>query len=274
MAIRYHEDLFHKVRHAGDALLEAFSLGRDSPAEFFREGFDRLADPCLEGRYGRLTEFIERKSTGLPGDWEDFSYSLGGVLSGMSSSPAVGGAAGGSLGGTSVLAAPAGGAGPRATTAPSIEDIIGEHIRVFTNRCLRDSAGKLNADYGRAKDLFFRYDEGMDVLRAPAREENGSGGARGSNSKKPAPRGGILSRIRANVVPGGGKDDTTTTSDHQDLQLAKRIAAEMRLRCNARTFEPYVLGLKRHGDRSLEQSSTEDIRTAIRKHVEWVTLIG
>jgi hypothetical protein len=71
--------------------------------EFFKGAFDRTADPCLEGRVGRLMEYLEAKraadceASGIP-PWEDVSLK-----------PLKPGAA--------------------------IRDVVGEHLRVFMGEC-------------------------------------------------------------------------------------------------------------------------------------------
>merc|ERR1712176_260178 len=68
------------LRSASSSLLEAFAIAnkRKNMPEFFKDAFDRTADPCLEGRVGRLMEYLEAKrppdseSSGMP-PWEDVS---------------------------------------------------------------------------------------------------------------------------------------------------------------------------------------------------------
>jgi len=55
----------HLLRTAPECLLEAFAAARKDNAGtkgFFREAFDRNADPCLEGRVGRIMEYLQSRS--------------------------------------------------------------------------------------------------------------------------------------------------------------------------------------------------------------------
>mmetsp|Transcript_90714 Transcript_90714/g.142435 ORF Transcript_90714/g.142435 Transcript_90714/m.142435 type:complete len:426 (+) Transcript_90714:56-1333(+) len=94
------------VRSAPASLLEAFAIAktrRSGLTEFFRGAFDRTADPCLEGRLGRLMEYLEAKrsadceATGIP-PWEDVSLK------------------------------------PLKPDA-AVRDVVGEHLRVFMGEC-------------------------------------------------------------------------------------------------------------------------------------------
>eukprot|EP00929_Paragymnodinium_shiwhaense_P079696 TRINITY_DN41544_c0_g2_i12.p1 TRINITY_DN41544_c0_g2~~TRINITY_DN41544_c0_g2_i12.p1 ORF type:complete len:392 (-),score=56.04 TRINITY_DN41544_c0_g2_i12:403-1578(-) len=90
------------LRTAAPSLLEAFNIAKsrkNGMIEFFRGAFDRTADPCLEGRVGRLLDYVQEKggathSADSP-PWEDVSLK------------------------------PLPGAKPM--------DIVGEHLRVFMN---------------------------------------------------------------------------------------------------------------------------------------------
>lgn len=96
----------HLLRSAPASLIEAFSIAktrRNGFLEFFKGAFDRTADPCLEGRMGRLMEYLEAKrsadceASGIP-PWEDVSLK-----------PLKPGTA--------------------------VRDIVGEHLRVFMGEC-------------------------------------------------------------------------------------------------------------------------------------------
>jgi hypothetical protein len=52
------------VKSALSVLLNAFRFAKieNTLSKFFSEAFDREADPCLEGRVGRLQEFIEQSA--------------------------------------------------------------------------------------------------------------------------------------------------------------------------------------------------------------------
>lgn len=116
------------VAAAPDAMLRAFATARGDESatdeDFFREAFDRRADPCLEGRMGRLLAYIEKhgKSKGdlASGDgppWDDVS----------------------------VDTVPAG-------SCPEV--IVGEYLRVFTNMCIWEWAKSSQLTYANAKHLW------------------------------------------------------------------------------------------------------------------------
>lgn len=93
------------LRTAPATLLEAFQIAktkRNGMREFFKDAFDRTADPCLEGRIGRLMEYLEAQGTcgssGIP-PWEDVSLR---------------------------------------TLPPGtpVRDVVGEHLRVFLGECV------------------------------------------------------------------------------------------------------------------------------------------
>jgi len=111
------------LRTAPASLLEAFQLsksGRRGTRGFFQEAFDRKADPCLEGRTGRIMCYLERlRSSNEPASastapWEDIS-----------------------------LRPMPQGARPR--------DVVGEHLRVFVNECTWRWARENEVDYEEAK---------------------------------------------------------------------------------------------------------------------------
>lgn len=88
--------------------------------EFFRDAFDRKADPCLEGRLGRLMEYLEAKRAALDSEahgtppWEDVSLK------------------------------------PLAPSTPA-RDVIGEHLRVFTGECIWSWSRQQGLSYEAAK---------------------------------------------------------------------------------------------------------------------------
>jgi len=95
------------LRSAPVCLIEAFQIAKSKKSgmkEFFKEAFDRNADPCLEGRTGRIMEYLEAKRKILDSasanmaPWEDVS----------------------------VKPLPAG---------ATPQDIVGEHLRVFMSEC-------------------------------------------------------------------------------------------------------------------------------------------
>merc|ERR1712048_1506789 len=101
------------LRTAAASLVEAFQIARSTRAgkgavphaglmEFFKQAFDRNADPCLEGRVGRIMEYLDsKKQSKAAADcppWADVSLE----------------------------ALPA---------STSSRDVVGEHLRVFINEC-------------------------------------------------------------------------------------------------------------------------------------------
>lgn len=113
----------HTLRTAPACLLEAFQIAQktQSMKKFFKEAFDRKADPCLEGRVDRLMKFIESRGSHLdPGmpHWEDVSLK---ALP-QSSSP---------------------------------QEIVGEHLRVFVAECTWAWSRQVGVTYERAKEVRF-----------------------------------------------------------------------------------------------------------------------
>lgn len=93
------------LRNAPASLLEAFQTAKTRKGgllEFFKGAFDRSADPCLEGRTGRIMEYLEGTRKGDLGGagppWEDVSLR------------------------------------PLPEGTPP-RDVTGEHLRVFMNEC-------------------------------------------------------------------------------------------------------------------------------------------
>lgn len=94
----------HLLRSAPSILLRAFAAAqgdRGGMRRFFQEAFDRLADPCLEGRVGRLLEYL---ATTVAAGGADAPRPQDLALQTL---PATAGA----------------------------EEIVGEHLRVFVNEC-------------------------------------------------------------------------------------------------------------------------------------------
>lgn len=118
------------VQAAPDVLLRAFALARvrGETECFFREAFDRTADPCLEGRVGRLLMFLERHAD----------------LEGAGEGPPAGDLAAEAL--------------PRGSGA---DRVVGEHLRVFNNRIVWDWAQASGLTYARAKALWEHAENGM-----------------------------------------------------------------------------------------------------------------
>lgn len=113
----------HTLRTAPACLLEAFQVAQKtrSMKKFFKDAFDRKADPCLEGRVDRLMKFIESRGAALdPGmpPWEDVSLK---ALP-QDSSP---------------------------------QDIVGEHLRVFVAECTWVWSRQVGVSYERAKEIRF-----------------------------------------------------------------------------------------------------------------------
>lgn len=139
------------LQTAPTSLLEAYRLSkgqRGGTSRFFKDAFDRTADPCLEGRLGRLLEYLEKvtqrgdkKKDVAP--WEDVSLQ------------------------------------PISPTAPP-NDVVGEHLRVFINECTWQWARDSDIDYEAAKQM--RHSEGSaddfnrrfnaDTFRAAMRARN------------------------------------------------------------------------------------------------------
>lgn len=111
----------HLLRAAPEILIEAFAVSRrdrGGTLAFFREAFDRTADPCLEGRAGRILEYLAARKAGGGADGtppvEDLSVQ------------------------------------PLPATAPPA-DVAGEHLRVFVNECTWAWARSRGVDYPTAK---------------------------------------------------------------------------------------------------------------------------
>lgn len=97
----------HVLRQAPASLVEAYQLARAETGgtlTFYKSAFDRTADPCLEGRFGRIMDYIERRRASLDPkacrgpSWEDVSLK------------------------TLPEDAPA-------------QEVVGEHLRVFIAEC-------------------------------------------------------------------------------------------------------------------------------------------
>lgn len=111
------------LRTVPACLVEAFELSkkaRGGTKTFFIKAFDRTADPCLEGRAGRILDYLSQlKATSGGGPlkippWEDVSLE------------------------------------PRAPDATA-KDIVGEHLRVFVNECTWRWSQDRGIDYYDAK---------------------------------------------------------------------------------------------------------------------------
>jgi len=120
------EGAAHLLRSAGANLLQAFVAARKDKAGttgFFREAFDRSADPCLEGRANRVLEYLQSRSQ-VPGA----------ALGAIGTQPPPGDLA---------VELPAEGASPKA--------VVGEYLRVFVNECTWRWAVQEGVDYDIAK---------------------------------------------------------------------------------------------------------------------------
>lgn len=123
------------LRTAPASLIEAYAVGRAGKGglrAFFREGFDRKADPCLEGRVGRIMEYLDAKrqagSSVKAPPWQDVSLNK--------------------------LAAGA-----------TQQEIIGEHLRVFVNECTWRWCCMRGLDYKLAKDVRLTDAHAADFTR-------------------------------------------------------------------------------------------------------------
>ncbi|CAJ1428970.1 unnamed protein product [Effrenium voratum] len=114
------------LRSAPTALLEAFQAAKASGRflDFFRQAFDRQADPCLEGRTSRLLHFLEshRLTSTSAAPWEDVSLR------------------------------------PLAADA-AIKDVAGEHLRVFGNECTWQWSRQREMSYEEAQRARFSGDD-------------------------------------------------------------------------------------------------------------------
>lgn len=111
------------LRSAPSTLLEAFRLSRQikrgGTLSFFKGAFDRTADPCLEGRVGRILEFLEKNrgktlTSAGQAPWEDVSLA------------------------------------PLPASTPP-DGVVGEHLRVFVNECTWRWAEERGMKYEDAK---------------------------------------------------------------------------------------------------------------------------
>ena len=95
-------------------------MRRRNVKEFFSEAFDRSADPCLEGRIARVMEYLEKRGKGVTHGhtppWEDVSLRA---------------------------------LGPEA----EVNDIVGDHLRVFLNECTWRWSIDHKVSYEKAKEL-------------------------------------------------------------------------------------------------------------------------
>ncbi|CAJ1357777.1 unnamed protein product [Effrenium voratum] len=104
----------HLLRTAPDLLLQAFALAKqdpDGPLVFFNQAFDRMSDPCLEGRVGRLAEYMSRRVKGAQAA-EDFFI--------------------------------------QQNPSASVEAVVGEFLRVFGNECTAACAAVQGLTYQEA----------------------------------------------------------------------------------------------------------------------------
>lgn len=125
------------VRAAPEVLLRAFALARSlgELSAFFREAFDRTADPCLEGRVGRLLTFLEQRA-------ERSDSASGEPPAGDLTAEAL----------------------PRGSKA---EHVVGEHLRVFSHRVVWDWARASGLSYARAKALWEHAENSLPGAEAP-----------------------------------------------------------------------------------------------------------
>lgn len=125
----------HLLRTAPAVLVEAFHMSKKDPAGplgFFRNAFDRNADPCLEGRTGRMLAYLEPRRGGRRSDavppWEDVT---------LRQLPE----------GTSSL------------------DLLGEHLRVFLAERTWSWSRERGFTYERAQELRFSSEHAVDFER-------------------------------------------------------------------------------------------------------------
>lgn len=127
----------HLLRSAPASLVEAFALAkcdRRGMKRFFKEAFDRTADPCLEGRVSRLMEYLDARRQEADGSlahsppWDDVSLRLPGP------------------------------------SAPPRE-IVGEHLRVFVNECTWRWSQEKGMDYATAKEKRMTDDNSNEFSR-------------------------------------------------------------------------------------------------------------
>mmetsp|Transcript_93241 Transcript_93241/g.259747 ORF Transcript_93241/g.259747 Transcript_93241/m.259747 type:complete len:521 (-) Transcript_93241:139-1701(-) len=129
------------LRTAPEALLRAFALARrrhQIPEFFSGEAFDRTADPCLEGRLGRILAYLEAHAAEAEGE----------------------GAAPGDPAPGEVHVEPMPEGSP-------VEKVVGEHLRVFRNQCIHRWAQVCGLPYERAKALWTKAEAGSPEPGAP-----------------------------------------------------------------------------------------------------------
>eukprot|EP00930_Biecheleria_cincta_P086391 TRINITY_DN75697_c0_g1_i1.p1 TRINITY_DN75697_c0_g1~~TRINITY_DN75697_c0_g1_i1.p1 ORF type:complete len:578 (-),score=124.50 TRINITY_DN75697_c0_g1_i1:98-1831(-) len=115
----------HVLRTAPACLIDCFQASKEDPRgsmNFFRKGFDRTGDPCLEGRTKLLMEYLEtvrhasdQSPDGMP-PWEDVS----------------------------LQALPKG-------CVP--QDVVAEHLRVFIAECTWRWSRQVGKSYAEAKEV-------------------------------------------------------------------------------------------------------------------------
>lgn len=117
----------HLLRTSPASLIEAFQLSKADPGGplmFFKTAFDRTADPCLEGRMGRVMEYIEsRRRAADPAascapPWEDVTLRV-------------------------------------LPEGSPVREVIGEHLRVFVAECTWRWAVQQGLKYDDAKEVRF-----------------------------------------------------------------------------------------------------------------------
>jgi len=123
------------LRNAPNYLIEAFEVSkatRNGPLEFFKTAFDRTADPCLEGRTGRILEYLEKHRKGntpvQTAPWEEVSLR------------------------------------PLPRTAQP-RDVIAEHLRVFVNECTWRWSREKGLTYEQAKQVRLSDTNAADFSR-------------------------------------------------------------------------------------------------------------
>jgi len=125
------------LRGAPTSLLEAFQFAKSDKKggtqRFFKEAFDRTADPCLEGRMGRIYEYLERASMRSSGSaaappWEEVSLS------------------------------------PLPESA-TVDAVVGEHLRVFMNECTWQWAQAAGLEYEAAKRVRLDDEHAVDFAK-------------------------------------------------------------------------------------------------------------
>lgn len=166
------------LRSAPEVLLRAFDVARRKRIveEFFTgEAFDRMADPCLEGRLGRILAFLEVHA---PRDEEspcNVCSGTGRVTKGLLWSTVV--TCKRCKGTGRISGAPSDSDAPPSDVAVETmpegsppEKVVGEYLRVFRNLCIQRWARSSGLAYARAKSLWEKAEAGTPEGGEPVPE--------------------------------------------------------------------------------------------------------